>query len=76
VVQAIFGALSSDRFLTIMHLKVNSDASHSSEIASYTVDSTGTTEMQASDPESGLKSGPAENLVELNLTVLPKHTTV
>jgi len=32
--------------------------------------------MQASDPESGLKSGPAENLVELNLTVLPKHTTV
>lgn len=66
-----FGALSSDRFLTIMHLKVNSDASRSSEIASYTVDSTGTTEIQASDPESGLRDGPAKNLVELSLTVAP-----
>jgi hypothetical protein len=69
-----FGALSSDRFLTIMHLKVNSDASHSSGIASYTVDSTGTTEIQASDPESGLKDGPATSLVELSLTVAAETT--
>ena len=66
-----FGALSSDRFLTIMHLKVNPDALHSSEIASYTVDSTGTTEIQASDPESGLRGGPVKNLVELSLPVAP-----
>ncbi|MGC2212179.1 MAG: PKD domain-containing protein [Silvibacterium sp.] len=66
-----FGALSSDRFLTIMHLKVNSDTPHSSEIASYTVDSSGTTEIQASDPESGLRGGPVKNLVELSLPVSP-----
>ncbi len=66
-----FGALSSDRFLTIMHLKVNSDTPRSSEIASYTVDSTGTTEIQASDPESGLRGGPVKNLVELSLPVAP-----
>ena len=66
-----FGALSSDRFLTVMHLKVNSDTPRSSEIASYTVDSTGTTEIQASDPESGLRGGPVRNLVELSLPVAP-----
>ena len=36
-------------------------------IASYTVDSTGTTEIQATDPESGLREGPAENLIELSV---------
>jgi len=66
-----FGALSADRFLTIMHLKVNSDASHDSAIASYTVDSTGTTEIQASDPESGLRRAPKKNLVELSLPLAP-----
>lgn len=66
-----FGALRSDHFLTIMHLKVNSDASRSPGIASYTIDSTGTTEIQASDPESGLKGGPAKNLVELSIPVAP-----
>lgn len=66
-----FGALTSDRFLTIMHLKANSDAQHSAGVASYTVDSTGTTEIQATDPESGLRHGPAKNLVELSLPVAP-----
>jgi alpha-galactosidase len=69
-----FGALTSDRFLTIMHLKANSDAEHSAGIASYTVDSTGTTEIQATDPESGLRHGPAKNLVELSLPVAPDGT--
>jgi alpha-galactosidase len=64
-----FGALSSDRFLTIMHLKVNSNVPHSPGIASYTVDSTGITEIQASDPQSGLRDGPAKNLVELSLPI-------
>ncbi len=66
-----FGALSSDRFLTIMHLKANSDAQKAAGVASYTVDSTGTTEIQATDPESGLRHGPAKNLVELSLPVAP-----
>jgi hypothetical protein len=61
-----FGALTSDRFLTIMHLKARL-ASNSSSIAAFTIDSTGTTEIQASDPESGLRDGPRENLVELSL---------
>ncbi len=69
-----FGALTSDRFLTIMHLTANSDAQHSAEVASYTVDSTGTTEIQATDPESGLRHGPAKSLVELRLPVAPDTT--
>jgi len=69
-----FGALTSDRFLTIMHLKTNSGAEHSAGVASYTVDSTGTTEIQATDPESGLRHGPAKNLVELSLPVAPDAT--
>ncbi|MGA2171212.1 MAG: alpha-galactosidase, partial [Terracidiphilus sp.] len=67
-----FGALTSDRFLTIMHLKTNLDAQRATGVASYTVDSTGTTEIQATDPESGLSHGPAKNLVELSLPVAPE----
>jgi len=66
-----FGALSSDRFLTIMHLKVNPDVMHQPGIGSFTVDSTGTTEIQATDPESGLRDGPAKNLLELSLPLDP-----
>ena len=72
-----FGALTSDRFLTIIHLRSHlqshlqshspSSSSEGLGIASYTVESTGTTEIQATDPESGLREGPAENLVELSV---------
>jgi alpha-galactosidase len=58
-----FGALTSDRLLTIVHLKTKPGPS----IASFTIDSTGTTEIQATDEESGLRDGPRENLVELRL---------
>ena len=64
-----FGALSSDRFLTIMHLKTRRE-SNGPRIESFTIDSTGTTEIQGSDPESGLHDGPAANLVELNLPLV------
>jgi alpha-galactosidase len=40
------GALTSERFLTIMHLQARADDA-GMRIASYTVDSTGTTEVQA-----------------------------
>jgi hypothetical protein len=60
------GALTSDRFLTIIHLQTQS-ASNGSSIATFTVDSTGTTEIQATDSESDLREGPAENLIELNV---------
>jgi hypothetical protein len=63
------GALTSNRFLTIIHLQTRSSAPDGPSIASYTVDSTGTTEIQATDPESGLREGPAENLIELSIPV-------
>jgi alpha-galactosidase len=66
-----FGALTSNRFLTIIHmqshLQSQSSSSDGPSIASYTVESTGTTEIQATDPESGLREGPAENLIELSV---------
>ena len=65
------GALTSNRFLTIIHLQTQSSSSDAPAIASYTVDSTGTTEIQATDPESGLREGPAENLIELNVPLAP-----
>ncbi len=60
------GALTSNRFLTIIHLQTQSSPADALRIASFTVDSTGTTEIQATDPESDLRTGPAENLIELN----------
>jgi alpha-galactosidase len=65
--QGLFlGALTSDRLLTILDLKTQL-GSAAPGVASFTVDSTGTTEIQATDEESGLHDGPRENLVELNL---------
>jgi alpha-galactosidase len=61
------GALTSNRFLTIIHLKTESLSMENPSIGSFTVDSTGTTEIQATDPESALREGPAENLIELNI---------
>jgi len=63
------GALTSDRFLTIIHLQTQSSSPDGPVISAYTVDSTGTTEIQATDPESGLREGPAENLIELSVPI-------
>jgi alpha-galactosidase len=60
-----FGALTSDRFLTILRLKT--EGSSASSVASFNVDSTGTTEIQATEEESGMREGPKENFVELSL---------
>jgi hypothetical protein len=60
-----FGALTSDRFLTILRLKA--EGSSSASVASFNVDSTGTTEIHATEEESGMREGPKENLVELSL---------
>jgi hypothetical protein len=64
-----FGALSSDRFLTIMHLKTRA-GSDGPTISGFTVDSTGTTEIQATDEESGLHGAVAGNLIELSLPLV------
>jgi len=61
-----FGALTSDRFLTIIHLKTK-PGTNGATITAFNVESAGTTEIQATDAESELRNGPAENLVELSL---------
>jgi alpha-galactosidase len=62
--QSLFlGALSSDRFLTLMHLKAEGTGAKA-KIVSYTVESTGTTEIQK---DFDLKNSPADDQVELSL---------
>jgi alpha-galactosidase len=62
--QSLFlGALTSDRFLTVMHLQAEG-AGAKTKVASYTVESTGTTEIQK---DFDLKDAPADDQVELSL---------
>lgn len=63
-----FGALSADRWLTILHLQTKPGAAGAT-VSSFTVDCTGTTEIMATNEDSGLREGPKENLVELSLPV-------
>ena len=71
--QSLFlGALTSDRFLTLMHLKAEGMGAKT-KIASYTVESTGTTEIQK---EFDLKDSPADDQVELSLPVQPGEDMV
>jgi alpha-galactosidase len=71
--QSLFlGALTSDRFLTLLHLKAEG-AGANAKIASYTVDSTGTTEVQK---DFDLKDSPADDQVELSLPVKPGEDIV
>jgi hypothetical protein len=66
--QSLFvGALTSDRFLTLLHLQT-SGSGDDTRIGSFNVDSTGTTEVQK---EFDLKSNPAEDQIELSLSVEP-----
>jgi alpha-galactosidase len=57
------GALTSDRFLTLIHLKAEGGGAQG-RIAVYDVDSTGTTEFQK---DFDLKNAPAGDLIELSL---------
>ena len=63
---AFFAALTSDRLLTILHLRTQPTATGPT-IVGFSVDSTGTTEIQATEEESGMREGPRENLIELSL---------
>jgi hypothetical protein len=66
--QSVFlGALSSDRFLTLLHLQAAGTGAET-KIASFSVDSTGTTEVQK---EFDMKNAQAEDLIELSLPVAP-----
>ena len=66
--QSLFlGALTSNRFLTLLHLKAEGTGANT-KIASYIVESTGTTEIQK---DFDLKDSPADDQVELNLSLKP-----
>ncbi|HSB75457.1 MAG TPA: PKD domain-containing protein, partial [Terriglobales bacterium] len=65
--QSLFlGALTSDRFLTIFHLKAQS--SPQPQVSSYDVESTGTTEILKGE---SLKNSPPDDQIELSLPVGP-----
>jgi alpha-galactosidase len=71
--QSLFlGALSSDRFLTLLHLQAEGTGTNT-KIASYTVESTGTTEIQR---DFDLKDSPADDQVELSLPIKPGEDMV
>lgn len=63
-----FGALSADRLLTILHLQTKPQP-NGPTISAFTVDCAGTTEIMATNEESGVREGPKENIVELSLRV-------
>jgi alpha-galactosidase len=64
------GALTSDKFLTILHLEAApaAGAGLPSKISSFTADSTGTTEIQK---DFDLRNDPPTDWVELSLSVKP-----
>ncbi|MGH8326657.1 MAG: alpha-galactosidase, partial [Steroidobacteraceae bacterium] len=64
------GALTSDRFLTILRLRVAAAAGHP-RVVSYQVDSTGTTEMEE---ENSLEHSAADDRISLSLPVAPGAT--
>jgi alpha-galactosidase len=69
--QSLFiAALTSDRFLTLLHLQA-AGTGEETKIASFNVDSTGTTEIQK---EVALESAPTEDQIELSLPLAPGAT--
>ncbi len=60
------GALTSDRFLTVLRLQLDHPATQGAHLAAYEVDSTGTTELEK---ENSVEHSPVEDQVELSLPV-------
>lgn len=61
------GALTSDKFLSVLRLHMTSSGSNAA-MGSYEVDSTGTTELLT---ENSLRNSPAKDRVELSLRLAP-----
>jgi alpha-galactosidase len=61
------GALTSDRFLTILRLHVD-NSSGAPQVSSWEVDSTGTTELEL---DNSLRHSPPQDRVQLSLPVAP-----
>jgi hypothetical protein len=68
--QSLFvGALSADRFLTLLHLAYEGSG-NDARIASFTVDATGTTELQK---ENALRRARAGEAIDLSLPLRPSE---
>jgi alpha-galactosidase len=65
-VSLFLAALTSDRWLTILHLKTARSPSGEVQISSYTVDSTGTTEIMKTE---SIRDDPPADKIELSLPV-------
>jgi alpha-galactosidase len=61
-----FGAVTSRRFLTILRLQAQGETTQS-RITSFNVDSTGTTEIQVSVPDTDMRDSPTEDKINLSL---------
>jgi len=67
--QSLFlAALTSSRWLTLLHVRTSEPASEGIHIASYRVESTGTTEIEKHE---SLRKSPADNQIELSLPLRP-----
>lgn len=64
----LLSALTSERFLTILHLRTEPGSSGDPRITAYTVDSTGTTEIVKKE---SLRGDPASDQIPLSLPVAP-----
>jgi alpha-galactosidase len=62
------GALTSEQFLTVLRLRLADKSATEPHLASYEVDSTGTTELEI---ENSLERSPAEDRIPLSLPVNP-----
>ncbi len=62
------GALTSNRFLTILRLHLGDSQGGAPQVSAYEVDSTGTTELEL---ENSLRHSPPEDRVEISLPLAP-----
>lgn len=62
------GALTSNRFITILRLHLSNSTGNSPRLLTYQVDSTGTTEIEK---DYSLQHAPAVDQIQLNLPVTP-----
>jgi len=67
-VSLLLAALTSDRWLTILHLNTTHPSSDKVAISSYTADSTGTTEIMKKE---SIRENPPSDQIELSLPLAP-----
>ncbi len=67
----LLAAMTADKWLTVYHLKTQSDGYGSAQVSSYAVDCTGTTEIMKKE---SLRDDPPQDQVELSLPLAAGQT--